>query len=219
MAQANEQQCDPAGDSADLRAARRFALMLRAGKLICDGQEFLCILRDASASGFKARLFHPLPCGAAYELELGNALRFSAEPVWERDGHAGFRFVGGEINVHALLEETSPFPRRHIRLKLALPVMVEARGIVRPALLRDLSQQGALIESETVLALRQPLLIEARGLAPLAGRVRWRRGVAHGVVFHTGFRLDELAVAVARLQSGLADECPMQVTRAKLTSG
>ena len=208
MAQANEQECDPAGSSAEQRAARRFALMLRAGKLVCDGAEFLCILRDASASGFKAKPFHPLPCGATYELELGNAVRFAAEPVWERDGHAGFRFAGGEINVHALLEETSPYPRRHIRLKIDLPVLVESRGVAHPALLRDLSQQGALIESETVLALRQPLLIEAAGLPPLAGRVRWRRGIAHGVVFHTGFRLDELAAVAARLQSGAAGEAP-----------
>lgn len=193
----------PSGSGADLRAAQRFALMLRAGKLICDGQEFLCVLRDASASGFKARLFHPLPQGSTYELELGNGNRFAAEPVWERDGHAGFRFCAGEIDVHSLLEETSPYPRRLIRLRLQLPVTVEAHGVVRAAVLRDLSQQGALIESETVLALRQPLLIEARGLPPLAGRVRWRRGTAHGVVFHTGFRLDELAALTARLQTAV----------------
>ncbi|MBK6803148.1 MAG: PilZ domain-containing protein [Novosphingobium sp.] len=205
MGQASEPHNDPPVDGAEQRAARRYALLLRAGKLICDGQEFLCILRDASATGFKARLFHPLPQGGRYELELGNGTRYAVEPVWARDGHAGFRFCGGKVDVHGLLEETSQYPRRQIRLKLELPVMVEAHGIARAAVLRDLSQQGALIESDFVLALRQPLLIEAHGLPPLAGRVRWRRGTAHGVVFHTGFRLDELATLAARLHSeGLA---------------
>ena len=198
MGQAREQDC--ASAAAEQRAAQRYALMLRAGKLVCDGQEFLCILRDASATGFKARLFHNLPKGAAYELELGNGTRYAVEPVWERDDHAGFQFCGGTVDVHALLEETNQYPRRQIRLKLQLPILVEARGITRGALLRDLSQHGALIESDIVLALRQPLLIEAEGLPPLAGRVRWRRGTAHGVVFHTGFRLDELATLAARLQ-------------------
>ncbi len=216
MSQAGKPLDEVSETGADQRAARRFALMLRAGKLICDGQEFLCILRDASATGFRARLFHPLPQGGTYELELGNGARYAVEPVWERDSHAGFRFCGGEIDVHALLEETSQYPRRHIRLKLELPVLVEAHGIARPALLRDLSQQGALIESETVLALRQPLLIEASGLPPLAGRVRWRRGIAHGVVFHTGFRLDELATLAARLQAAgmmLPGEVPGRALR------
>ena len=201
MGLASEWQGDPAGADVEQRAAQRYALMLRAGKLICDGQEFLCVLRDASTTGFKARLFHALPQGGAYELELGNGTRHAVEPVWERGDHAGFRFCGGKVDVHALLEETSQYPRRQIRLKLQLPVQVEAHGLTRGAVLRDLSQQGALIESEVVLALRQPLLIEARGLPPLAGRVRWRRGIAHGVVFHTGFRLDELAALAARLQS------------------
>lgn len=191
---------DPVGGGPEQRAARRYALMLRAGKLICDGQEFLCILRDASATGFKARLFHSLPKGGAYELELGNGTRYAVEPVWENDNHAGFRFCGGTVDVHALLEEASPYPRRQIRLKLQLPVLVEAHGVARCAQLRDLSQHGALIESDVVLALRLPLLIEARGLPPLPGRVRWRRGTSHGVVFHTGFRLDELAALAARLQ-------------------
>ena len=71
MGQAREQDC--ASAAAEQRAAQRYALMLRAGKLVCDGQEFLCILRDASATGFKARLFHNLPKGAAYELQ-GRAL-------------------------------------------------------------------------------------------------------------------------------------------------
>jgi len=44
----------PAG--AELRAAPRFTLLIRAAKLIADGREFLCIIRDASATGLKPKL-------------------------------------------------------------------------------------------------------------------------------------------------------------------
>lgn len=188
-----------ADDALDQRAAPRISLMLRAAKLICGRAEFLCILRDISVTGIKARLFHPLPPGPDYAIELGNGERLAVEPVWERDGHAGFRFVAGTAPIHALLDEPSEFPKRQIRLRIDLPVSLLARGVVHPATMLDLSQHGAKLECAVPLALRQPVQIEAPGLPPLAGRIRWRRGTVHGVVFHTGFRLDELACLAGRL--------------------
>lgn len=192
----------------EMRAAPRFTLMLRAAKLATDEGEFLCVLRDVSASGFKAKLFHPLPDAGRFELELGSGERFIVEPVWERDGHAGFRFVGGPIDVHALVEEAGPFPKRHIRLALDLPVLIEAGGLRHSAVLRNLSQHGALIEIEPGLALGQLVCFKAKGLPELDGRVRWRRGKAHGLVFQQGFRLDQLAELAARLQLAPGQAAP-----------
>lgn len=187
-------------DHAELRAAPRISLMLRAAKLVGPQGEFLCILRDVSATGLKARLFHPLPATGPFELELGNGDRFALEPVWERDDHAGFRFSAGPIDLAALVDEASQFPRRQLRLKLHLPIDLSSQGETYTATLRDLSQHGALVELDHHLALQQLVRITAAGLAPRHARVRWRRGTAHGLVFHDGFRLDELAQLVARLQ-------------------
>lgn len=192
----------------ELRAAPRFTLMLRAAKLVTPVGEFLCVLRDASATGFKAKLFHPLPDVDGYELELGSGERFAVEPVWQADGHAGFRFSDGSIDVHALIEEAGEFPKRHIRLALTLPVAIEAAGESRAAELRNLSQNGAAIEIELGLALGQLVRFKADGLPPLDGRVRWRRGKAHGLVFQQGFRLDQLAELAARLQLAGAGPAP-----------
>ena len=43
---------------------------MRTAKLVVDGREYLCVLRDASATGVKLRLFHPMPAGDAIALEL-----------------------------------------------------------------------------------------------------------------------------------------------------
>lgn len=194
--------------ASEQRAAPRFALMLRAGKLVTAAGEFLCILRDASESGIKARLFHALPTAQSYSLELGNGARIAIEPVWERDGHVGFRFTEGPIDVRALIEEPSAFPRRQIRLQMEppLPIHAIADGTVSPGLVRNISQSGAALELEGVLALRQPVQIEAARLGSVLGRVRWRRGRLHGIVFQEGFRMEQLALFALRVQRALRDK-------------
>lgn len=199
-------------ETGESRVAPRISLMLRAAKLVTPGGEFLCILRDVSATGIKARLFHALPPAGPLELELGSGERFALEPVWERDDHAGFRFAAGEIDLAGLVDEAGALPKRQLRLKLDLPVELASGGMVRTGTLRDLSQHGALIELDHFLALQQLVRVRADGLPERHARVRWRRGKAHGLVFHDGFRMDELAQLVARLQ-GLDRAAPGQRPR------
>lgn len=200
-----EPRSPPKGKRREQRAATRFTLILRAGKLVCTAGQFLCVLRDASASGVKARLFHPLPDCTDYELELASGERYRLERVWQRGAHAGFRFAEGPIDIHALLSETGPFPKRTIRLQMALTVVLESDAVAYPARLCDLSQHGALVELDTRIALGQSVRLECPGLPVLHGRVRWRRERAHGLVFQESFRLDDLARRVAALQLGEGD--------------
>lgn len=174
--------------------------MLRTAKLTASAREYLCILRDVSATGLKAKLFHPLPDGGPFAIGLGTGENFRLEPVWERDGHAGFRFVDGPIDLTALVDEAGRFPKRQLRLALNRPVIVTANAINLPATLGNLSQHGALIELDFPLALRQLVQIGGCDFPVRHARVLWRQGRDHGVVFHQGFRLDELALLVARIQ-------------------
>lgn len=213
MAKAETEGTAPAPlPDSDQRAAQRFTLLLRAGKLISAAGEYLCIVRDASTTGIKARLFHELPGTDRFDLELGNGDRYPVEPVWQRDGHAGFRFAEGPIDVHALMDESTPFPKRSIRLRLELPVLVTpAGGAAQLGQLSDLSQQGALIQAAPGFALGQQIRLEAPGLPARHARVRWRSGAAHGLVFQEAFRLDELALIAHRLQAG--DPAPTAVRK------
>ena len=186
--------------SRNQRAANRVALLLRAGKLVSEQGEFLCILRDASTGGLKARLFHELPAAQRFAVELANGQRFPIDLVWQRDGHAGFRFRDGPVAVHGLIDEPSSFPRRDIRLRVNAPVAVRLGEEQFSGQLCDLSQNGAQIESAPPLAIGQQVSLAIEGLPAIVAKVRWRRGAAHGVIFQRGFRLDELAQLVGRLQ-------------------
>ena len=186
----------------DQRSGQRFTLLLRVAKLVTGQGEFLCVLRDVSDRGIKAKLFHDLTVTELCLLDLGGGERHRLDLVWQRDGHAGFRFADGPIAIGQLIEEAGPFPKRHMRLALIrpVPVLLNTEGLSLPAQLVDISQHGAAVELDQRLALGRQLRIAAPPLPALHARVRWRRGGQHGLVFQEGFRLDALAQLAGQLQ-------------------
>lgn len=187
---------------AELRGAPRFTVLVRTAKLIVDGREYLCVLRDASNTGVKIRLFHPLPPGDSLAIEVGGSDRYPADVMWSRDDHAGLRFHE-PIDVRRLLDDSrGDFPKRQLRLSLDRPAILSAHGSTYHTLLRNISQQGACIECSDRLLLREPVRIESDGLPALFGKICWRRWPLHGVVFEQGFSLEGLAHLVERIHQG-----------------
>lgn len=186
--------------SQETREVPRITLMLRASKLVFGETEVLCVLRDVSPKGIRVRLFHPLPAAQAAELELGSGARYNIEKIWDDGEEAGFRFVEGPVSLDELVEETGPFPRRHLRLKLDVAGVVKTLTGTRTCVVRDISQFGALIICDPSLPLGARVTVSGPGLSELEGIVRWRRRDAHGLVFTRGFRLDELARLADSLQ-------------------
>lgn len=205
----------------DQRAGQRFTLLLRVGKLVTEHGEFLCVLRDVSDHGLKARLFHDLTVSEVCVLELGGGERHRLERIWQRDRHAGFRFADGPVAVAQLIEEAGPFPKRHVRLRLIRPVplLLKAGGLSLPAQLTDISQHGAAVELDQRLALGQQLRIDALQIPALHARVRWRRGHSYGLVFQEGFRLDTLAQLAGQLQLAALTAVPELKISPPLTTG
>ena len=188
----------------DARGAQRFTLLVRAAKLIADGREFLCVLRDASSTGIKVRMFHKVPSAHRYELELGSGERLGMGLVWEDAGHAGFRFEH-EVDVHHIVDERhSEYPKRPIRLGVGQPVMLGSGGLSYVATLRNISQAGACISSDHRLMLHQRVRIDAEGLAPIFAKVCWRNMPLHGLVFERSYSMEELAGAMQVLNAGPA---------------
>jgi hypothetical protein len=184
----------------DQRAAKRFALVLRAAKLVAASGEFLCVLRDVSAGGVRIRLFHALPPGEQFELELSSGATYPIAPVWERGGYVGFRFADGKIDANELVREASPFPKRPIRLRLERPAIVTLGEERRAATVSDISQHGAQIEVMPSLALGERLSLAVPGLPLRTARVVWRRRRVHGLAFEQTWRLDELAELIGALE-------------------
>ena len=183
----------------ELRSAPRFTLLIRSTKLICNSGEYLCVIRDVSASGVRLRIFHRLPPGERFELELSTGDRFEVERVWESKDHAGFRFADW-IDVHGFIAEASPYPKRALRLRLDFPAAISTDNGVAGVTVRDLSREGARIETTMPLAIRQKVRLTAEGLPPLIGNVCWRSSSAYGLVFQQVFTFEELAKLAAKLQ-------------------
>lgn len=191
----------------DMRDAPRFSLVMRTAKLLCESGEYVCVVRDISATGTKLRLFHECPPDTHLLLELANGNRYPLERVWREGDHAGFRFAT-PIEVSEFVEETSPYPRRPLRLRLPRSSLVTADGRDLRAMLINISQQGACIEASGELPVKQQVRLEVPGLPLRFGHVCWRRKYTHGLVFQRSFRLDELAHHAFALQpfAGADDE-------------
>jgi len=197
---------------ADQRDAPRFTLLLRCAKLIVDGHEYVCVLRDASDTGAKLRLFHPMPEGRVLELEMPDGSRHAFDTVWEREGHAGIRFHH-RVDVRRLLDDQADRPRRQLRLQVARRARVAVPGQAsggerREGRIVNISQQGACIESDAPLRLRELVRIESEDMPTLHARVCWRRAPLYGLVFETGFQLEELARLLARSQAAASPAAP-----------
>jgi hypothetical protein len=183
----------------ELRSAPRFTLLIRSAKLICDSGEYLCVIRDVSASGVRLRIFHPLPPHDRFELELATGDRFALDRVWEAKDHAGFRFADW-IDVQQFIAEASPYRKRSLRLRLDFQAEITTDTGTAAASVRDLSREGARIETTLPLAIRQKVKLAADALPPLTGTVCWRSSSAYGLVFQQVFTFEELAKLAAKLQ-------------------
>jgi hypothetical protein len=185
---------------AEHRSAPRFALLIRTAKIIADGREFLCIIRDASASGLKIRLFSDLPQARELVVELMTGDRYAVELVWTADEYAGLRFMR-DINIERLLDESKgSYPKRQIRLQIAIGGMLHSGGEAVPVIFHNLPQQGACIESDKWLLMNELVRIETGITQPLFAKVRWRSHPRYGMIFEHTFRLEELARISAPLQ-------------------
>ncbi len=190
----------------ELRGAQRFTLLIRTAKLVGECGEFLCIIRDVSETGVRLRLFHPLPTSdKRVALELANGEIYFIERIWERDGHAGFRFAA-PINVEAFIAEISPFPRRQPRLRVQFPAALSCDGRASVVRVRDISPHGARIELTRFLAIGQRVKLEGEGFQAIIANVCWRSGADYGLAFEQVFALETFARLAAQLQGIAAEE-------------
>jgi hypothetical protein len=188
-----------APDYSDLRAAPRFSLLIRSAKLVYATGEYICVVRDVSASGVRLRVFHRLPAEPNVRLELATGECFAIERVWEHEDHAGFRFAD-PIDVHRFIAEAGPYPKRPLRLHLEVPAKLTTDGEPFDAVFRDLSREGGRVDTDEMLAIGQRVKVDARGFPPLTAIVCWRSVPAYGLAFQQSFTFEALAKLAARLQ-------------------
>lgn len=198
----------PRASHADQRGAERVAVMIRTAKLVSAAGEFLCIVRDVSATGVRLKLFHDLPGDVRLALQLANGASYSLDMVWQECGQAGFRFCQ-TIDVEAFVHGHSGETHHPIRLCLHVPVFLAAGGMEDVVTLTGLSQQGADFESARHLAVGEPVKLWCDGHSGLIGTICSRSGGGYGVVLRNHFGIGELAELVADLQLGRSRIMPV----------
>jgi hypothetical protein len=196
----------PGGNAgAEQRAAPRVTLLIRAAKLVLRAGEFVCVIRDVSETGVSVRLFHDLPADEALELHMPAGAIYPIGRVWHRGNEAGFRFLCAPVAVEALVNEASDYPKRGLRLSVSLPVRLRSLAGEQMVRVENLSQQGARLACESLLAIDQAVQLELpdAGGKPrqVRAKVRWRRERHYGVVFDDTFTLSDFARLAARLQA------------------
>lgn len=200
-------QPDPTGSGPDTetdpvnrRSAPRFTLLIRAARLVLDGRDHLCVIRDVSATGMKIRLFHPLPPHRELAIALGNGDCIAADVAWIEEDHVGLKFHELQ-SVEALLDsDRSAEGRQPVRLAITLEALVHAGREAMPARIVSLAQQAARIEVPQKLVIGEQVRLQTAMLPPLLARVRSQQaeaelGLAYELEFDSPFRLDELARA------------------------
>jgi len=204
LAHSDDQQPPSSGgrNNEEQRAAPRFTLLIRAAKLIFDDtREFLCVIRDASATGLKIRLFNPLPVQhRSISVEMSNGDRYPIQVVWIQGDYVGFRFVD-EVDVERLLDEShGAYPKRQVRLRIQLDAILHSGGEAVRVAFQDISQQGACIDCEKWLLMNELVRVETGVMPAIYAKVRWRSHPRYGLLFEQTFKLDELAHITAPLQ-------------------
>ena len=190
---------DDSSTGTERRSASRVALLIRTAKLISPQGEFICIVRDASATGVSVRLFHTLPVGDQFRLELQSGATYELHKVWQEGREAGFEFAE-EADLAALVDPNGQFPKRGLRLDICMPIDIETQRDRRRGVVLNLSQQGARMESEALLAIDQAVGLEGLDDRKLRAKVRWRKGLEYGLVFDDTFSLEGFALLAARIQ-------------------
>lgn len=194
----------PEAPGAEQRSAPRFTLLIRAAKLVSAQGEFVCVIRDVSETGVSVRMFHILPPCHSFALHMPAGAVYEISPVWQRDNEAGFTFVQ-PVEVTRLIHESGEYPKRGLRLGLCFPVTIHSLGRAFDAMVENLSQQGARMSCDHLLAIDQALRIQMPDgdgkPREVRAKVRWRREAQYGLVFDDTFTLGEFARLAARLQA------------------
>ncbi len=177
----------------------RHTLMLRTAKVVCQSGEYVCLVRDVSASGVGLRFFHDVPQEPRIFLELANGALYPIERSWSDHGDAGYRFAA-PVALEDFLSEASQFAHRAVRLRLKVPVLLTVDGHDFRAMLADVSRCGAKLAIDRRLPQGAFARFDAVGLPLRFGHIRWRQNHDHGIAFQEPIALEELARCLHTLQ-------------------
>ena len=189
----------PIADPTEQRGAPRYTSLIRSAKLVCGQGEFLCVIRDVSATGISLRTFHALPEEPTIALELQNGETYEIRETRRKDREASYQF-DRPVTVERLIHETWNFPKRQLRLNIAIPLELSSLTDRGAAETVNLSQQGARVSCQASFAIDQAIRVTGPNFPETRAKVRWRKDGHYGLVFENTFSLREFSLMAAAVQ-------------------
>lgn len=170
---------------AERRREVRHAVTQVAKIRIERGREELCLLRDISAEGLRAQVYHQVELDEQVMIELRSGHGLSGRVIWAADGQIGVAFAS-PVPVAQLLAHCSFDERlsklRPPRLDVDLFGILHLGPAQRVVRIGNISQAGVQIGAPEPIDANSPCAISLPGLAPRPAMVRWCRDGKAGLM-------------------------------------
>lgn len=187
-------------DPPDRRSSERHRVIFRTAKLLLEGHDSFCIMRDISSTGMKLQVFGPMDAVDVVEIEFLGGRTLRMHKRWSRADQCGFAFETPIAIADTIALPSREYDRRAQRLRLDVPAAIQtADGAVIQVRLRDISLAGAGIMLEPRLKTWSELRIGIDGIGRKKASVRWWRQDFAGLHFRTPIGFNALAAWSAQL--------------------
>ena len=179
------------------RQEPRIVQTMRMIAMRVDGEEHSVGLLNLSTHGASVRADQPLPPGRMVALIFDDGREVKGRVRWVRDNRIGIQF-------HLRLPVTmlGPMRVRERRVLVRRHVMLDMGGQMRPALVRNVSTKGMLIEATAGFVPGQWITVRCGAGWAVDAQVRWARANAAGLQTAIPISLDDFEEASARALPG-----------------
>jgi hypothetical protein len=181
----------PAADC-DRREGERHMTLYRVGSILVDDRRELCLIKNISAGGMMIRLYCSIGEGTPVTVELKSGQPIGGRISWTQDHNAGIAF-DRPVDVIDILSSTMDGPRpRMPRIETHCHATLRDGSNALRVRVCDISQGGAKVACETILAQGADVVVTLPGLDPQPGIACWVEGGFVGVAFNRLLPLGEL---------------------------
>lgn len=178
------------------RGGERMRSLFAIGKLVCDGRQYICRVRNISDGGVGIRLHVPPAVGARCTISLRGLPPTEAEVRWVEGENAGLSFRHAMSTMH--IGDDAGLTPRSPRFELDRPVRLRLLDQSFAASTLDVSLGGMKLLTNATLSVGTLADIALDGDPDLLrGRVCWSSNVAAGLRFLAPLPLTKLAAMLA----------------------
>jgi PilZ domain len=179
----------------DRRIDERLTTILRVGKIVRNGIQELCLIRNLSSGGLMANVQVSYAVDDVIEVEVRGGAMLCGIVAWTQEEHIGIRF-NDRVNVtHLLSQDPDHFGKlpRAPRLTVASVARVTYNHVTKCLPICDISQGGCRLALAELLEKGKNIAVMIEGLEAVPATVRWCHDGFAGVSFVRPLPFNELA--------------------------